>query len=278
MLSLSASDADAALEYLGRIPSTSPPSVLVEMTRSQTYLLKGDFARALSVAQKANRIDITCLPVYKLLAQAFQLNDRAADSIAPLQTYLTYESTDTEALALMAHALIADGKYEEALQYANDALELDKESLPALIARGEIYLQQEKVEEALVDFNAALRLDKNSFEANIGIARIQISRTLFGSAYEYSRAAYNLAQTNPQKATALYYRALALIGLDENDASAKDLEELLKYPEDVLPADLYENALKVYEQVVTPTPTSTLTRTPTPASRSTPSPSATPRK
>lgn len=269
-LSLSARDADAALEYLDRIPSSSPPSVLAEMTRAQAYLLKGDFTQALSTAQKANRIDITCLPVYKLLAQAFQLNDRVADSIPPLETYLTYEPTDSEALALMSHALIADGKYEEALQYANDALKLDKKSLPSLVARGEIYLQQEKVEEALVDFNAALRVDKNSFEANIGIARIQISKTLFGSAYEYSRVAYDLAQTDPQKATALYYRALALIGLEENNAAAKDLEELMKYPEDVLPADLYANALRVYEQVVTPTPT--------PASRNTPTPSATARK
>jgi len=126
-----------------------------------------------------------------------------------------------------------------------------------LLARGEVYLQTDRIDEAAADFNAVLRVEKDSFTAKLGIARVQIARTLYGSAYEYARAAYLLASDDRQKAIAQYWRAKALIGLEEYKAAATSLEELLQYPEDILPDLLRNDALTVYKQVITPTPTRT---------------------
>ena len=256
-LELTAGDAAAALDTLGQIPPSAPPSVQVEILRAQAYLELNEPALALESARAANKFDLTSLPVYKLLAQANQMQGLMEESIAPLETYLAYEPEDPEALAWMAQALLTREDYEGALEFAGKALELDENSQAALLVRGECYLQTAKVDEAAADFNAVLRMDKNSFAANLGIAQIQISRTLYGSAYEYARAAYELGKGDRQKAIAQYWRVKALIGLEEYKAAAAGLEELLQYPEEILPAMLRTDALTVYKQVITPTPTRT---------------------
>jgi len=256
-LALDAGDAAAALDYLDRIPASAPLSVQVEIVRANAYLLQNEPALALESAQTANKIDLTSLPVYKLLAQAYQVQWLMEESISPLETYLAYVPEDPQALAWMAQALITREDTEGALEYAEKALELDNESLPALIARGEVYLQTGKLDEAALDFNAVLREDKNSFPATLGIARVQMARKLYGSANEYAAAAFRLASGDRQKALAQYWRAKALIGLEEYKAATTSLEELLQYPEDLLPAKLLADVQTMYRQVITPTPTIT---------------------
>jgi len=279
-LELAAGDETAALDYLSQIP----PSAQVEILRAKAYLELNEPANALKSARAANKLDLTSHPVYKLLAQAHQMQGLMEESISPLETYLAYVPDDPEALAWMAQALLTREDYEGAFEFANKALELDEDSQAALLARGECYLQTEKMDEAAADFNAVLRVDKNSFAANLGIARIQISRTLYGSAYEFARAAVELAREDRQKAIAQYWRAKALIGLEEYKAAAASLEEVLQYPEDILPALLRNDALTVYKQVITPTPTRTpVSQGTKPAqtgktATSSPSRTATPRK
>jgi len=263
-LELAAGNDGGALEYLDQLPPGAPDSVQQELTRAEAYLLQGEPKPALEAALAANRIDITNLPVYEVLAKAYLLNNQAAESIPPLETYLTWVKDDPDALGLMATALVSEGEYAKALDYANKALEIDNASITALLARGEIYLHDGQVDEAARDFNAVLRENKKSFPANLGISRIQLSRELYGSAYEYARAAYELAQGDRELAAALYWRAQALIGLDEKRAAARDLEALLNLPDEALTDDLRLDALSIYKQVITATPTLTPSVTPSP--------------
>lgn len=285
-LELDDGDAQKALDTLDRMPAGAPVSVRAEVVRAEAYLLKGEPELALEAAQAANLIDITYLPVYKLLAQAHHLMDKPEDSMQPLVTYLTWVQDDPEALGLMASILVEQGELEKALEFAERALAIDKNSIPALLARGEVYLKDGKAEEAAVDFNAAIRQNKNSFAANLGISRVQIARELYGSAYEYARVALQLAQGDRQNAAALYCRALALIGLDEERAAVNDLEALLAFPPELLPEALRRDALNTYRQVITPTPSltprPTIYTTPMPTKDIPPAisatPTATPRK
>ncbi len=267
-VALRSGDADGALAYLAQLPADAPESVQVEIARAQAYLMKGDAEAALESARTANRIDITSLPVYKLLARAYLMTGQLDASFTPLQTYLTWVKGDAEAYSMMATLLLARGEYTEALQFANAALEINKSLHEALLVRGEIYLHNGQMDEAAVDFNTVLREDENSFTAKLGISRIQYARELYDSAREYARAAYGLARTDREKALALYWRALALIELDEMQAAVRDLQTLMSLPEGSLPVELKLDAMKVYQQVITPTPT----RTPVPAVITTPAP------
>lgn len=281
-LALSDGDADKALAYLAKLPADTPEAVQTELVKAKAYLLKGDPASALAAAQAANRIDITNLPAYKLIAQAYLAGDQPDDAFSPLQTYLTWVKGDSEAYALMAALLLSRGEYAEAMQFASTALEIDKNSLYALEVRGEVYLRNGQMDEAAVDFNNVLRAEKSSFIATLGISHIQHSRELFGSAHEYARAAYDLARTDREKAMALYWRALALIGLDEEPAAMRDLQAIFSLPEGSLPAELELDALNVYNQLITPTPTSeplptSVTPTPKPTKTPLTATTATPR-
>lgn len=256
-IALEAGDPDGALAYLARLPANAPASAQAELARGEALLLRGDPASALDAALVANGIDITSLPVYKLLAKAYLMTDQPGAAFTPLETYLTWVKDDPDAYALMATLLLARGEFTQALGFANAALAIDKGSLEALTARGEIYLHNGQVDEAAADFNNVLRADKTSFAATLGISQIQHSRELFGSAHEYARAAYELARTERETAAALYWRAMALIGLDEKQAAARDLETLLNMAEESLPAELKLNAMEVYQTMITATPTLT---------------------
>jgi len=199
------------------------------------------------------------------MAEIYLAQDSTQDALPPLETYLIYQPEDTEALAMMSTVQVNEGDYEAALEYAEQALALNPRSIPAQLARGEVYLQQGKLDEAALDFNAVLRQEKKSFGANLGIGRIQIERKLYGSAFEFCRAAYDLATSDRQKALALYWRAQALIGLDQKNAAANDLNALLAFPPGTLPAEIVSAAAELYRQVITPTPTPTRTLTPAPS-------------
>jgi tetratricopeptide (TPR) repeat protein len=281
-LALAEGDADKALAFLAQRPADAPLAVQTELVKAKAFLLKGDPASALAAAQAANRMDITNLPAYKLIAEAYLVSDQAESALAPLQTYLTWVKGDAEAYALMSTLLLARGEYTEAMQFAATALEIDKSSLYALEVRGEVYLRNGQMDEAAVDFNNVLRTNKTSFIATLGISRIQHSRELFGSAHEYARAAYDLARTDREKAFALYWRALALIGLDEEPAAARDLQALFSLPEASIPAELKLDAMNAYQKLVTATPTlapspTKVTATPKPTKTPLTVPTATPR-
>jgi len=264
-ISLDAGKPEEALASLKKMPPDAPLTPRTELIRAQAYLLMNDPIQALAAAQKANQIDVTYLPVYKLMAEIYLAQDSTQDALPPLETYLIYQPEDTEALAMMSTVQVNEGDYEAALEYAEQALALNPRSIPAQLARGEVYLQQGKLDEAALDFNAVLRQEKKSFGANLGIGRIQIERKLYGSAFEFCRAAYDLATSDRQKALALYWRAQALIGLDQKNAAANDLNALLAFPPGTLPAEIVSAAAELYRQVITPTPTPTRTLTPAPS-------------
>lgn len=285
-------DVAAALESANQYAAVFPPSAEVELLRARAYLASDEAEKALTAAKNANRMDITLLPAYKLIAEAMQKNEQFADSIAPLETYLAYEANDPEALAMMALALVEDGDLEGAMAYTERALVLDKRSTSALIVRGRILFAQGDYIEAAETLDSAIEIKETSFEANILKSQVQLARELNESAVEFARRAYELARTDEQKATALYWRALAYNAQKKITAARADLKELLKYPEENIPVALRKDASELMDQIMPATPTrtptasatattsksATRTQTPSPVPSSTPAPTRTPKE
>jgi Tfp pilus assembly protein PilF len=61
--SLARGDADAALDWTSQLSSSMPRSSLVETIRAQAFLQQGDNKLALDAIEKANRYDVSSLPV-----------------------------------------------------------------------------------------------------------------------------------------------------------------------------------------------------------------------
>ncbi len=136
---------------------------------------------------KSHQIDVTYLPVYKLIAEIYLAQDSIQEALPPLETYLTYQPEDTEALAMMSTVQVNEGDYEAALEYAEQALALNPRSIPAQLARGEVYLSRVNwTKPRLISMPSAP--GKKVLRGEPGHWSHQIERKLYGSAYEFCRA------------------------------------------------------------------------------------------
>lgn len=274
-VSLAREDFEAALDYVDQLEDVSPPSALIETIRARAYLLQGKDKLALGAIEKANRLDITSLEVYKLWGKILQANGQYSDSLEPLNTYFTYIEDDPEAEVLLAKARSASGDLDSAFETVNKVLSTDSKMVSALIVRGEIYLQQGELELAAKDFNNALLLEPRSFDANIGRARVSLLDDYPGLAFEYVQEAQKNAANAHQEAVGLYWSGVSLIRLGEINPAIRDLEAALAMPEEAVSDELREMVLEAYLPLITPTPSLTPSDTPVPSVTPTPGKSPT---
>jgi tetratricopeptide (TPR) repeat protein len=253
-----------ALLWLERYAQAAPESALVEFTRARISLLLGDNDAALTAVEKSRAMDISYLPVYKLWGEILQVNGRYEDSAAPLLTYLHDNPLDSEAQLLMANAYFHLGDYDKALDTINEVISVNNKVENAYLLRGDIYMVQGKPDDADKSYTTALQLNYRSFGGLIGKARVLLSETFAGAAYNYIERAIDAADTPQEEAIALYWRAVTLVGLNEMSAARRDYETFLALPRAEVPEDLRAQALAEYLRIVTPTPspTATITRTP----------------
>ncbi|MBA4375628.1 MAG: hypothetical protein C0401_05580 [Anaerolinea sp.] len=263
-LSLQSGNAIAALGWLEKMPSPFVITAPVEYTRARAYSILGENSKALESIEKANTMDRSYLPVYKLWGQILQQKGQFAASIPPLLIYQTYDPLDMGSDVLLAKAYTDGGELEKALTAVNAAISADNKYLEAFVTRGDIYMLQGEIELAVKDYDSALRLNYTSFEATIGKGRTQLAVTYAGSAYNYFLRAQDYAKTDTQKAVLLYWRAAALVGLKEINAAIRDYEAFLALPAENVPASLRSTALVEYNSIITATPTLTPTITSTP--------------
>jgi tetratricopeptide (TPR) repeat protein len=164
-----------------------------------------------------------------------------------------------------------------ALETIQIALGVDNKAIDAYLLRGDIYMDQGLLEEADNSYLRAQQLYYRSFGGYIGRARVQIAKTFAGAAYNIIEQAMDAASNPREEAIALYWRAVALVGLKETGAAIRDYEAFLDLPEGVAPAKLVAQAKDEYLAIVTPTPSNTPTNTLTPTATSTPTRTFTPK-
>jgi tetratricopeptide (TPR) repeat protein len=134
----------------------------------------------------------------------------------------------------------------------------------AYLLRGDVYMVLGNLDEADRNYITALQLNYRSFGGLIGKARVLLAETFAGAAYNYIERAIDAAETPREEAIGMYWRAVALVGLNEVPSAIRYYETFLALPLAEVPDDLRAQALAEYLRIVTPTPspTATITRTP----------------
>lgn len=276
LLELENDNTQAALEQIEAAALLLPGSPLVYAYRARIYLAQGEPELALQDAQQANRLDITMLPVYLLLGEAYQANDRLAESIVPLEVYVNFaDAPDAAAYAWLGRAYAAGGDVEGALEVFAEALRLDRRNYPVLMQRGFLYLETGQAREALADFNLALELRANDFAAAVARSRALLAIEAYGDAYIQLNRAEGAADTDALKAELYYWRAQSLETLNVQ-AAINDWQRLLALPEGSAPEEWLEQARGRLEVLITPTSTPPPTRTATPTQTRMPTQTFTP--
>ena len=174
-----------ALLWLDRYSQAVPGSALVEFYRARVHLLLGDPAAALTAVEKSRTMDISYMPVYKLWGQILQINGRYEDSAVPLLTYLKSVPLDSEAQLLVANAYFHLEEFDKALETINQVISVNNKVENAYLLRGDIYMVQGKPDDADKNYITALQLNYRSFGGFIGKARVLLSESFAGAAYNY---------------------------------------------------------------------------------------------
>jgi tetratricopeptide (TPR) repeat protein len=264
-VSLIQNDPDSALGWLDKLDTDMPDSALIELYRAKAYLARGDTDQALTAIKKANQYDRSLLPVYPVWAQVLQANGDFNDSIVPLLTSLANEPGNQSSKNLLARAYFETGDSDKALTLVNECLQSNDKFVDAYLLRGDIYLSQSQNDEAQADFSKVLNLDTYNFYALIGIGRVALAKSMAGSAFNDFDFSQGFAKTDAQKATALYWRAVSLQGLNETSAAVRDFESALGMAGNSLAPKLRQDAEKQLASLYTPTPSLTPSPTPRPS-------------
>ena len=235
-----------------------PNSPQVFLLRAQYNLAQGKPEAALEDAQRAYQLDITQLPVYRLLGEALRANKKLPDSIQPLEIYTRYKDDEFEPFLWLAQAYQerkAEGDLQLALKALDQAIEVNKLNHDAYIQRGLIYLDQKKGKEAMADFVTASMLRADSFPSMLGRGRAMLVLEDGPEAYNFLSKALPLAANNAERAAAYYWRAIGLEQLKLIPSALADWEALLRLPAAEIPAAYRETALQRIQALATGTPT-----------------------
>jgi tetratricopeptide (TPR) repeat protein len=267
-------DPPGALTDVQAAEKLSPVSALVFLEYSRVYLALGQSQLAVDAARRANELDITMLPVYLALGEAYVANNQPGEAAKALQTYMLYAPEDPAAFFELGKLHYLAGEYELAFNDLKKSIEY-KNVPEARLYYGLTLVELERSGEAVFELDNALDYFPNSFIARLGMVRALILDGKFGSAAIEADTALTLAETDEQKAQVYYWRAKAYDQQPSRLADAKrDWEALLAMPENAMPSAWRREAQQRLAALTTPSVTPTVTKTGTPTK--TPSPTRTP--
>jgi tetratricopeptide (TPR) repeat protein len=207
--------------------------------------------------------------------------------------YLTYETKDGSAYALLGQAYAKTGDYKSAISPLKQSLKYDPNQVRSLIYLGTASLRTDDVDGAIDYLQRALEFFPDSFDANIGLTEAMYRKGTFGSAYLQAETSKSKAIDDTQLALALYWRALSQEGRKAFGDAADDWHSLRALSEDVVTPEMRQTAEKHLAKLVTATPTpkagaktvtptltpktsGSNTPTPKPTGSGTPAPTSTP--
>jgi tetratricopeptide (TPR) repeat protein len=231
----------------------TPDSPLAYLYLAEADLALADNAGSLEAAITANSLDSTLLEVYRVLGLAYTAAGQPAKAVGPLQTYTLYHSSDPQAFLLLGDAYHAAQDDQTAVKAYSQALDLDNKLGPAYAKRAITYLALGDADKALVDLNTAKLYLPTSLETNLLIAQAMLLKGEPNNAYVTLLKAEKLVQSDSERAEYLYWRALALEGLNELKPAANDWKALLALPEEAVPPDMRREAEQHLASILTPT-------------------------
>lgn len=265
--------AEEALEELDRVEKLLPYSPLLYLYRSQAYLELGRYPLALEAALQANKMDITLLPAYRILGEAYLENEEADQAIKVLRLYISYVDDDAFAWYLLGKSLYLEGQAQAAIEALENALNLlpesDEMAFGAYLYRGLAYINLGEGQKAVNDLFVAKRLQPDSFIVNLEFAHALLLAGRVDDALGQIGSALKLVADPYQEIEVYFWRAQIFEELGNKPSAIKDWKSVL----DLISSLPMDEELEKKEQIAkdhlsallpktaTPTPTRVVTTT-----------------
>ena len=265
-------DTEVILEILEQGEEVLVNSPEFYLLRAKVSLQLDDAESALEDAITANKLDITILDGYLVLAQAYLANVMPEEALAALEVYGRYDDESPLHWALLGWAYHETEEYDSALENLDKAIELDDELFEGYLYRGITHISVGDPKAAINDLYTARLLRPNSFEPNFYYAMALVADERLQQSLSFFDIAENLTISDRQLAMVYYHRALVYDSLGLPNRTKDDFSLLLLLPTGSAPRIWI---IRATAYLATPTPTSTASNTPTPTATYTLTPSPT---
>ena len=215
----------------------APLSASVQYQKALIALAQENYPVALQASRRAYELDVTLLPNYLAKAQAEQGMGQYANSIATMQSYLTFNGGNGAGWQLLGLGFTFAKESEAALDAFDRALTLDPNLPQAAYYRGLQEQIEGRAQSALGYFRVAVAGLPDWFEAHIALAQAILASGNPSGAFFEINSSSALIETDSQRAMLFYWRAITLDALGQAENALADWRSLLALPSEAMPAE-----------------------------------------
>lgn len=223
-------EAHEALQEVFKITDNYMPSVLLAGTTA--YAL-GSYQQAEGyLNQYLARFPDDSYARKALAATKIKQNqpDKALEVLSPL---LIPSSQDVQALSLAGEAHLRNKDYNKAMGYLDHASELDPKNAAIRTQRATGHLARGESDKALFDLEQAVSLSEKAGRADLMLITLELGRKEYDQAIEAVSALEKKLPNNP---ITQYFRAIALLGKQDQAGARKALDRALTIQPNFFPA------------------------------------------
>jgi TolB-like protein/lipopolysaccharide biosynthesis regulator YciM len=141
---------------LAVLEGASQPSDLLQVMLCDLKMLEWKFEQAGQHCRQALEVNPNCLKARLRYSDLFLQSRNFAAALEQLEIIMTVDPLSAATYIHIARLYYLTGRYEEAISYLNDALELAHGSYEALALRGAVHIEKNDFEAALSDFQQSL--------------------------------------------------------------------------------------------------------------------------
>jgi tetratricopeptide (TPR) repeat protein len=169
---------------------------------------------------------------------------------------------------------LTDGDLDQALQLLDQAETKNSDRPEIYITRAEINQSLGNLSAAVTDAYKARNLDRDSYQLNLFLGILLFEDNQGSQALVYLNKAFQLADSDIERAGVYFWRAQVYEILDRWDDSIQEWRNMMNLPREYVPDDW--EFIAEEKLIPTSTPTPTITLTPSRTSTLTPSATSTP--
>ena len=239
------------VDRLSKEIKANPKNADALFRRAKVYVDQKKFKLAFADINQAVALDSLKTDYLLLQADVLFANMMIPQAVETFQKSIALNPKNTEAYLKLAELQLYIKKYKESIQYANEALKINKHIGKAYFIKGFVFKETGDTIKAISSFQTCVEQEPDNYDAYMQLG------ILYGAKKNKLAAQYyaNALRLNPKSIEALYDRGLFYQDNQEFNKAIEDYTAILKI--DPNNKDAHYNLgyihlvyLKVYEQAI----------------------------
>jgi tetratricopeptide (TPR) repeat protein len=211
-------------ERWSREIAANPKNAVAYYQRAKVFVGEKKFKLAASDINEAVSLDSTKAEYFFLQADVLFANLLVPQSVQAFQKCTELDPENIDAWLRLAELHLYIKKYKESIQYANEALKIDKHKAKAYFIKGFVFKESGDTSNAISSFQTCVEQEPENYDAYIQLGLLYGARHNKLATQYYSSA----LRLNPASTEALYNRGLFYQDHGDLDKAVADYKMILQ--------------------------------------------------